>query len=61
MISCFLLKVKFSPSQIVDPDLKKMYFLEFGTFPPKFVKIRPNEKLKTFTILTYIFWNKSIM
>ena len=35
------------------PDLKKMYFLEFGIFPPKFVKIRPNKKLLLFWLTSF--------
>ena len=64
MVSWVLLKVKFSPSKITDPDLKKCIFWNSVFSPLKFVKIRPNKKKKkkqNFTVLTYIFLNKSIM
>ena len=35
MVSWVLLKVKFSPSKITDPDLKKCIFLEFRIFTPQ--------------------------
>ena len=44
MLSCFLLKVKFSPIQISETDLKKYIFDGIPYLFSKFVKIRPNKK-----------------
>ena len=56
MISCFLLKVKFSPSQIAVLTWKKCIFWN-SVFPPspppKFIKIRPNKKLLLFWLTSF--------